>query len=380
MPVPPNSAAASSVNGTLVAATLTLQPNDHQARVVLTGTYTGVTGTIDVSMDGTTWINRQAIQEDTGVTANGTISPSASNLSYVVDCDGWYQVRFNCTACTTGTCVQTVYSANSLNSGTNPIIANTSSTTSFTSGTFSGTLGVTGTSTLGVLSAGGTTVTTLHATGAATLDSTLSCTALTATSIAATGTVALTDTMTITDAKNIVINTTTGTKIGTGTTQKIGFFNATPIVQPANTVDYLANLVNLGFRASGGTAALAAPGLISSSSPTGGIGYATGAGGAVTQATDKTTGATSNTITTAVTLNNASLAAATIVAFTFTNSAIAATDTVVVTHQSAGTSGAYTLNAFPAAGSAVISIRNNTAGALAEAIVLRVTVIKSVSA
>lgn len=41
-------------------------------------------------------------------------------------------------------------------------------------------------------------------------------------------------TLTMSDAKNIVINTSTGTKIGTGTTQKIGFWNATPVVQPAS--------------------------------------------------------------------------------------------------------------------------------------------------
>lgn len=38
-------------------------------------------------------------------------------------------------------------------------------------------------------------------------------------------------TLTIGDGNNIVINTTTGTKIGTGATQKIGFWNATPAVQ-----------------------------------------------------------------------------------------------------------------------------------------------------
>ena len=35
------------------------------------------------------------------------------------------------------------------------------------------------------------------------------------------------------DGVNIQTNTTTGTKIGTATTQKIGFWNATPIVQPS---------------------------------------------------------------------------------------------------------------------------------------------------
>lgn len=50
------------------------------------------------------------------------------------------------------------------------------------------------------------------------------------------------------DAANVVINATTGTKIGTATTQKIGFFNATPIVQP--TGDVITALQNLGLGAS----------------------------------------------------------------------------------------------------------------------------------
>jgi len=37
----------------------------------------------------------------------------------------------------------------------------------------------------------------------------------------------------IKDGTNIPLDTTTGTKIGTGTTQKLGFWNATPIVRPS---------------------------------------------------------------------------------------------------------------------------------------------------
>lgn len=37
--------------------------------------------------------------------------------------------------------------------------------------------------------------------------------------------------LTIADAANIILNTTTGTKIGTATGQKLGFFNATPVTQ-----------------------------------------------------------------------------------------------------------------------------------------------------
>lgn len=42
--------------------------------------------------------------------------------------------------------------------------------------------------------------------------------------------------LTMSDAKNLIFNTTTGTKIGTATSQKIGFWNATPIVQPTTAI------------------------------------------------------------------------------------------------------------------------------------------------
>ena len=41
----------------------------------------------------------------------------------------------------------------------------------------------------------------------------------------------------IADAKNIILGTTTGTKIGTGTTQLIGFWNTAPAVQPTHIAD-----------------------------------------------------------------------------------------------------------------------------------------------
>lgn len=53
------------------------------------------------------------------------------------------------------------------------------------------------------------------------------------------------------DAVNIVAGTTTGTKIGTATTQKLGFYNATPVVQQTATTDLGTALSNLGLRASG---------------------------------------------------------------------------------------------------------------------------------
>lgn len=50
----------------------------------------------------------------------------------------------------------------------------------------------------------------------------------------------------IADATNIDLGSTTGTKIGTATTQKLGFFNAAPVTQrPANANTSGATLVAL---------------------------------------------------------------------------------------------------------------------------------------
>ena len=65
-----------------------------------------------------------------------------------------------------------------------------------------------------------------------------------------TGTVALpttnaTGNITISDATNIILNTTTGTQIGTATGQKLAFWGATPVVQasaltaPETTVTFV---------------------------------------------------------------------------------------------------------------------------------------------
>jgi hypothetical protein len=109
-------------------------------------------------------------------------------------------------------------------------------------------------------------------------------------------------------------------------------------------------------------------------------GYITGEGGTVTQATSKATAVTLNKKCGQITMHNASLAAATTVTFTLTNSTIAATDVLVLNHVSGGTAGAYLLNAQAAAGSASINVRNVTAGSLSEAIVIGFAVIKAVTA
>jgi hypothetical protein len=113
---------------------------------------------------------------------------------------------------------------------------------------------------------------------------------------------------------------------------------------------------------------------------TGKQGYATGSGGAVTQLTSKTTGVTLDKSNGQITMDATSLAAATTVSFTLTNSTIEAGDIIVMNHISGGTLGAYLFNASTAAGSAEINVSNWTASALAQAVVIRFAVIKVVSA
>lgn len=113
----------------------------------------------------------------------------------------------------------------------------------------------------------------------------------------------------------------------------------------------------------------------------GGIGYRTGAGGTVTQATNKQTGVTINRPSGQITMNNEALAAAAETTFEVTNSVVAATDVVVVNIASVGTAGSYlvTVSAV-AAGTFKITLSNVSAGSLSEAIVLNFAVIKGASA
>lgn len=128
-------------------------------------------------------------------------------------------------------------------------------------------------------------------------------------------------------------------------------------------------------------ASLAATGAITSSSPTAGIGYATGAGGSITQGTNKSTGVTLNTLTGAITMNNAALAAGAVAKFTVTDSAVDLDDVIVIHHSSAGTAGIYHVDVTTVtAGSFAVAVQNYSGTSASEAIVLSFAVIKSVAA
>lgn len=106
------------------------------------------------------------------------------------------------------------------------------------------------------------------------------------------------------------------------------------------------------------------------------LGYTANAQGTVTQATDKSTAVTLNKSAGRITMNAASLGATTNVAFTLNNSFISANDTLVLTISGGATVGAYNcwVNSL-SAGSASITLRNTTAGALAEAVIINFALI-----
>jgi len=114
------------------------------------------------------------------------------------------------------------------------------------------------------------------------------------------------------------------------------------------------------------------------------IGYSPAAQGAVTQATDKTTGVTLNKSAGRITMNNAALAGATAVSFTLTNSLISANDTIIVcisSNTTGSAAGAYTTYvSYLAVGSALITLRNLTAStSYSEAVIINFCIIHGAS-
>jgi hypothetical protein len=113
------------------------------------------------------------------------------------------------------------------------------------------------------------------------------------------------------------------------------------------------------------------------STGTAGVGYATGAGGAVTQITSRTTGVTLNKTAGAITLVSAA-GSATAATFTVTNSTVAATD-VIILNQKSGTDLYDLMVTAVAAGSFNLTFRT-TGGTTTETPVFNFAVIKAVAA
>ena len=106
------------------------------------------------------------------------------------------------------------------------------------------------------------------------------------------------------------------------------------------------------------------------------LGYATGAQGTVTQTTDKSTGVTLNKSAGRITMNNAALASNTAASFTLTNNLISANDVIILNVSGGGTAGAYTTYVSSmTTGSAVLTLRNLSAGSLSEAVIVNYAII-----
>jgi len=148
----------------------------------------------------------------------------------------------------------------------------------------------------------------------------------------------------------------------TNPTVSTGTFTSPLLVTPNIGVATGTSLTTTGVIASTGTA---------------GVGYATGAGGTVTQGVSRTTGVTINKTSGAITLFSAA-GSATASTFTVTNSTVAATD-VIILNQKSGTDLYDLMVTAVGAGSFNITFRT-TGGTTTEQPVFNFAVIKGVAA
>ena len=175
---------------------------------------------------------------------------------------------------------------------------------------------------------------------------------------------------------NFRTNGTNRWAIGIGASA--GFF----IPQADNAYDFGAagnQIKSLYAGTSVVTALLSSTGGVNSSSATAGIGYTTGAGGTVTQATSRSTGVTLSKTTGQITTTADSLAGLAIVTFTVTNTTVAATDTVIASKVS-GDADTFCWVSAVAGGSFNVTLRNSHAvDADTTAFVFNFAVIKGVT-
>jgi len=112
-----------------------------------------------------------------------------------------------------------------------------------------------------------------------------------------------------------------------------------------------------------------------------GIGYSAGAGGVVTQATNRTTGVTLSKATGQITTNTTSLAAGAEAEFTVTNTLVGATDVIILNITPGGTGTPFAFVSTVAAGSFKITVTNlHASTADTSADVINFAIIKGVIA
>lgn len=356
-------------------------------RYTFTGTYTGVTAPVQVSNDGTNYVNIMAQREDTGAGFTGSVS--AANFSVIANVSGWAYYRLNVTAIGSGTLVARADEGNfSLPPGVAPITVGSLTQTITSTSANALAVGANGTTNpaLNVDASAGSVATGWNHVGAAAASGA-------AIAVISSGT---NESGTI-DAKgtgSLKLNSVGGTGFvqigGAGSGNNATGLKVTPnaaasglaiaVVSTGTNENATLDAKGSGTITLNGTATgnvNVGTGLIVIGA-TAGLGYGTGAGGAVTQATSRTTGVTLNKVTGSITLVSAA-GSATPFSFTVTNSTVAATDTVIVSQKS-GTD-KYTTIAVTAvaAGSFQLTLAN-ASGTTTEQPVFNFCVIKGVAA
>lgn len=313
--------------------------------------YSTLSFTIEISIDGTNWEQISCVDNKTGLLiAGGTsISPTDATVrTYAVPMAQNYNwTRVNVSAIGGGSASFVITSASLQGFPLYTSVAGAAG--AFTNLTASGTLAVTGASTMG---------------------STLTITSV-STNALAVGRQGATNPVLQLDASTASV--ATGIKIkGAAAAAGCAVSVITSGTNENLTIDAAGSgTITLGGTSTGG---ITTPRSLLSTSATGGIGYNTGAGGAVTQLTSRTTGVTINNVTGAITLVSAAGQAGK-QSFTVTNSAVAATDTIVLSQKS-GTDKYDTLCVTAvAAGSFVITFANS-AGTTTEQPVFNFAVLK----
>lgn len=224
------------------------------------GTFTSVTATFQTTENGTDYVNVASIRLDTwGVEQTPTVTNSTAR-HWRVPIGGAQGFRVNVTAVTSTAGmtvnVNTIYDAaftvqlaNALSGsqtlsgaftssgGAVSLNASSNFNTAINTGTSTGTVGI-GNTSAGALTVASGAASTLQVTGAGLTVGTLTSGT---TAVVSAGLLTLTgvgaSVWTPGAGATIVSDASTGIKIATATTQKLGFFNATAVVQPAANTD-----------------------------------------------------------------------------------------------------------------------------------------------
>lgn len=89
-------------------AALQLAAGRKSARVIVAGTYTGLSGKLQGSRDGVTYYDLTGLNESSAGMTTGTINLAAANATFLLSAVGWSYLRFYASAMSSGTASVTI--------------------------------------------------------------------------------------------------------------------------------------------------------------------------------------------------------------------------------------------------------------------------------